>query len=117
MSGTLETVRDDLEREVVYITREKREIEERNREVGIELEALKDQLEHDRVRYSELELILAKERNKQHEQHIDIQNLERENIDFKGEINRLNSRIQCNIYIYIYYIYIYILYIYIYNIS
>ena len=103
MSGTLlETVRDDLEREVVYITREKREIEERNREVGIELEALKDQLEH-RVRYSELELILAKERNKQHEQHIDIQNLERENINFKGEINRLNSRIQCNIYnIYIY---------------
>ena len=86
----------------MYITREKREIEERNREVGIELEALKDQLEH-RVRYSELELILAKERNKQHEQHIDIQNLERENINFKGEINRLNSRIQCNIYnIYIY---------------
>lgn len=45
------------------------------------------------MRYSELELVLTKERAAQHQQHIELQTMQKERDELKSEVGRLTARI------------------------
>ncbi len=55
---------------------------------------LRSQVDQDKVRYSELELVLAKERNSRQEQHVQLQTLEKEKNDVRAELARVQVRLK-----------------------
>ena len=82
-----------MQRDVAALMEEKGKQEAQLQGTQKQGELLKVQIDQEKARYSELELILSKERNTQLEQHNQIQNLERDKNELKAEINRLTSKI------------------------
>ena len=88
-----------MQRDIINLQEERVKLMERLQTTEKQVELLKMQIEQEKARYSELELVLSKERNVQHEQHLQIQNIEKEKGELKTEIINLNAKISsihCN---------------------
>lgn len=93
MSFTLEANKEELQKTIEELGAIKAEQDGKIAESEKQKELLKTQIEQEKARYSELELVLANERNKQNEQHLQLQNAEKEKNELKQSISDLNVRI------------------------
>jgi hypothetical protein len=87
---------EDMGRKIAELEESKSNVHTKLKDMEKTIEILKEQIELEKVKYSELEVILAKERNTQHEQHLNIQNIEKDKNQLKNENHRLSLRIQSN---------------------
>lgn len=97
VSFTLEANKEELQKTINDLDNAKVDLEQKLIDTIKQKELLKTQIEQEKARYTELELILAKERNIQHDQHLQIQNLEKEKNELKGNLNILSAKAPSNL--------------------
>jgi len=93
LSFTLEAHKDDMQRDIAFLEEAKNKAEIRLATAEQQIELLKLQIEQEKAKNTDLELMLAKERGTQHELQLTIQQLESEKNNLKGDIGKLNARI------------------------
>ena len=64
-----------------------------------QIDMLRLQIDQEKVKYSDLENLLANERVIQHKSHLEIQNLEKEKNGLKSEVARLTGKIAGNVFV------------------